>query len=414
MIRLSSPRTWLASAVLVLGLAAGCKHCDKPQPCPCPPFECEDECGRGWHLFGRKKDKCCDQPNCNQCAQPNGHQCDHGKRKLFGKDHCDTCAQPNCNACGKPDCKACAQPACNACEQPKRKLLGKDHCDTCAQPNCNACGKPDGKACAQPACNACEQPKRKLFGKDHCDPCAPPHGKACAQPACNACAKPDCKHCQTCKPECKPECKPTCKKCGKPGCTTCCVPCVPAPAVAPKAAAAPAQLPITKAAPSAISNERYKAPVVSENAAADAPVTESLPTRPVQTGVEEETPKPAPVAVIPPAPVLTITSKSPEAAAARRSYADITAKPQFHHANDYSCLVGELQYHAKNGEWRLRYASIDEEDRYGGSVTLVEGSHMMTGLKDGMMVKVEGALLDAESREPGPKYRVKSVEPLTK
>src|SRR5262249_19173803 len=53
------------------------------------------------------------------------------------------------------------------------------------------------------------------------------------------------------------------------------------------------------------------------------------------------------------------------------------------HAPDYHWLIGELQQWRK--EWRLRYAPIDEEDTYGGTVTLLtEGP--LENLKHGQKV----------------------------
>jgi hypothetical protein len=110
----------------------------------------------------------------------------------------------------------------------------------------------------------------------------------------------------------------------------------------------------------------------------------------------------------PPKEVLPAACKE-EDSVRRRSFADITAKPGFGHAADYCWLVGELQYVHVRKAWRLRYASVDEEDRYGGSVTLVEmGS--MDSYSNGQMVRVEGQLLDSESREPSPTYRVRSMQ----
>jgi hypothetical protein len=96
----------------------------------------------------------------------------------------------------------------------------------------------------------------------------------------------------------------------------------------------------------------------------------------------------------------------------RRSFADVTANPGFGHAPDYSWLTGELQYVHVRNSWRVRYASVDEEDRYGGSVTLAE-TGSMGDHKDGQMVRVEGHLLDPESRDPSPTYRVRNIQQLT-
>jgi hypothetical protein len=98
----------------------------------------------------------------------------------------------------------------------------------------------------------------------------------------------------------------------------------------------------------------------------------------------------------------------------RRSYPDITAKPEFTHAADYSALVGELHYSPAKDQWRVRYASIDEEDRYGGSVTLQGGTVALKQMHTGMMVRVQGRLIDPESRDVSPTYSVRDIEPLSK
>lgn len=293
-------------------------------------------------------------------------------------------------------------------------LLGLAGCKHCRDGH-------DSEPCPCPPWGYDESSGLNLFGRKKDKYCDAQPGASCGQPNCSTCAKPNYDH--RGKPgggkavlkhggkshDCA---EPCCKICGKPGCVTC-VPCTPAPVAA---RTAPAQLPITSSKPvisKPISNERYRAPKPEESAAIEIPVPEAptvepLPTRPVQIAMEEqEEPKastPAPEPFESPFPA--------ETAAPRRSYADITAKPEFRRAGDYSYLIGELQYHRKNGEWRLRYASIDEDDRYGGSVTLVEGAHMMIDVKEGMIVKVEGSLVDGESREPSPKYRVKDFEVL--
>lgn len=116
---------------------------------------------------------------------------------------------------------------------------------------------------------------------------------------------------------------------------------------------------------------------------------------------KQDTAEPAPSAI-------TLTSAT-EPAAARRTYADITASPAFGHAPDYTWIVGELQYlHVRNA-WRVRYASVDEEDRYGGSVTLVETGSMDKYPKSGQIVRVQGQLINADSKEPSPAFRVISI-----
>jgi hypothetical protein len=93
----------------------------------------------------------------------------------------------------------------------------------------------------------------------------------------------------------------------------------------------------------------------------------------------------------------------------RRSYADITAKPCFAHAADYSSVTGELQYIHSRNQWRVRYASVDEDDKYGGGLTLVNAGPM-TEYHDGMLVKVDGQIADADAKEGT--YRVRSIQVL--
>jgi hypothetical protein len=82
------------------------------------------------------------------------------------------------------------------------------------------------------------------------------------------------------------------------------------------------------------------------------------------------------------------------------------------HNADYSVLVGELHYNARQDTWRLRYAGVGEEDRYGGSVTLDGVRGMMQDCQDGQRVRIEGGLVDPESRDPSPAYRVRDLKAL--
>src|SRR5262249_36117286 len=64
----------------------------------------------------------------------------------------------------------------------------------------------------------------------------------------------------------------------------------------------------------------------------------------------------------------------------RKSFADVTAQPFFSHAADYSWLQGQVEYSHFGNSWRLRYASVDESDSYGGSVTLLD-NNLLQNLK---------------------------------
>jgi hypothetical protein len=78
------------------------------------------------------------------------------------------------------------------------------------------------------------------------------------------------------------------------------------------------------------------------------------------------------------------------------------------HAADYSWLYGEVHYDHISRGWRLRYASLDEIDRWGGAVILAAESDLEK-LKEGQVVKVQGRLLEPANSKSSPGYRVDSM-----
>jgi hypothetical protein len=94
---------------------------------------------------------------------------------------------------------------------------------------------------------------------------------------------------------------------------------------------------------------------------------------------------------------------------ARRGYIDLTVQPWFGYADDHSWLNGQLMHARATDTWKLHYASVDDADPYGGTVTLV-GQEQLQGLTDGAYVKVHGSLADPDRREPGSPYHVDSFE----
>jgi len=158
---------------------------------------------------------------------------------------------------------------------------------------------------------------------------------------------------------------------------------VPAPAPAPQ----PVVAPPTTLPPVVL--EQEKKPLVEEKekvAVEEKPVLPAEYAVPI-TGGKEETIK-------------------------RRTFNDITATSAFNHSSDYGSLTGELQYVHVRKTWCVRYASSDEEDRYGGKVTLIE-TGPMTGYSDGQIVRVEGQLSNADSHEPAPTFRVRSIQAVS-
>ena len=104
-------------------------------------------------------------------------------------------------------------------------------------------------------------------------------------------------------------------------------------------------------------------------------------------------------------------SGSTEPNPVRKSFVDITAQPGFNHSDDYSSLNGQLQ-HSRKG-WRLRYASVDEADAYGGSVTLTDESRL-DGYHDGDFVRAHGRIADPEQKGIAPAYLVDSIHATDK
>jgi hypothetical protein len=191
----------------------------------------------------------------------------------------------------------------------------------------------------------------------------------------------------------------------------------------------PAPLAVTPAPTRALPNNlppvaaEPVAPVPTVNPEQSAP-----PKSPwVMPNTESSTPAPAPTTI--PAPV-TMSSMVPQPAVARKPVPTMSttaptvpvptvaasspsAAAQYYNSPDYSILFGVLDYNARRGTWRLRYADAGDEDRYGGSVTLDGIGRQMDGFSGGDYVRVEGGFVNPESTEPSPAYRVKEMRPAT-
>lgn len=81
---------------------------------------------------------------------------------------------------------------------------------------------------------------------------------------------------------------------------------------------------------------------------------------------------------------------------------------RFGHDPNYHWLIGTLDYSRIQDAWVLRYASWEEEDRYGGCVTLVTPGRGIA-LKQGQTVRVEGSLIDPSSQQLRPAFQVNNV-----
>ncbi|MGE3807262.1 MAG: hypothetical protein AB7K24_21575 [Gemmataceae bacterium] len=103
------------------------------------------------------------------------------------------------------------------------------------------------------------------------------------------------------------------------------------------------------------------------------------------------------------------SSAAPHRAAAARLVGPPLPANSMGHAQDYSWLAGRLEFLHARQHWTLRYADVDEEDRYGGSVTLIE-TGSMSRYHSGQQVRITGRLAQPESRQPSPEYRVISIQ----
>ncbi len=79
-------------------------------------------------------------------------------------------------------------------------------------------------------------------------------------------------------------------------------------------------------------------------------------------------------------------------------------------AVDFSWLRGVLERGRQPNIWLLRYAPADDNDRFGGCVTLVLDADDARTLQAGQTVRVEGALMDPDAGGSRPGYRVTTIK----
>lgn len=89
--------------------------------------------------------------------------------------------------------------------------------------------------------------------------------------------------------------------------------------------------------------------------------------------------------------------------------------PLYGHARNYSWLIGNLQkVHVTGATWKIRYARLDEEDRFGGTAILTPDSRI-DRFQDGDFVYVEGHILNDRPSVylAGPSYRIRTIRKVT-
>ena len=87
-------------------------------------------------------------------------------------------------------------------------------------------------------------------------------------------------------------------------------------------------------------------------------------------------------------------------------------REQYSHAKDYTWLIGKLEYLKSKKVWRMRYCSPDQEDPYGGCVNLTARDERLEAFKDGDFVKIDGKLINPESKINGSAYEVNLIHPI--
>jgi hypothetical protein len=84
------------------------------------------------------------------------------------------------------------------------------------------------------------------------------------------------------------------------------------------------------------------------------------------------------------------------------------ASADYGHDPNYQWLVGLLAYSWIERTWLVRYVPFEQDDRYGGCVTLV-GAISPKQFRPGQIVRVEGRLIDPNSRQLRPAFQVQSI-----
>lgn len=90
-------------------------------------------------------------------------------------------------------------------------------------------------------------------------------------------------------------------------------------------------------------------------------------------------------------------------------------KPQRSHGKNYQWLVGTLQrVHTPKHQWKIRYADLDQHDKWGGSVILAPDARL-DEWNDGDMVYVEGEVLTSRPSLylTGALYRIHCIRPAS-
>ena len=114
-------------------------------------------------------------------------------------------------------------------------------------------------------------------------------------------------------------------------------------------------------------------------------------------------------AIIDPALLPRPASADKDLSAKEKTVAPKNEHIQYGHSEDFKTVTGRVQMWRNTV--RVRYAPIDQEDRYGGFVVL-EGGAELTKIRDGQHIRIRGVLIAPEDRNGAARYRVQGIEIL--
>jgi len=93
----------------------------------------------------------------------------------------------------------------------------------------------------------------------------------------------------------------------------------------------------------------------------------------------------------------------------------ITGDSNIGHSADYKRLIGRIQrVHVFGGEWKLRYAPLDQQDVWGGSMVLAPDERLENFPND-TVVYVEGEMIVNRNSlyQTGPMFRIRNIRVAT-
>ena len=133
-------------------------------------------------------------------------------------------------------------------------------------------------------------------------------------------------------------------------------------------------------------------------------------SKPEPAGVDELKPVPEDVEELIPVYEVAVEKPKPTPVPKIKPYKQVRVSPDeptFGYASDYSWLIGGIQRRQVNGRsWKIRYAPLDQLDRWSGSVVLSEDVRI-NEFEDGKIIANRPTIYLT-----GPLYRITAIHKL--